>query len=114
MPTLQLEAKGIARLAVPTTGRIDYHDTVQDGLSLRVTSHGARSWSVRYYLAGRQRRATLGAYPGLSLADARERAHRTRREAQDGIDRATSNVRDGGRGLCGEVVKAAEAHVARR
>lgn len=90
MPTLQLEAKGIARLAVPTTGRIDYHDTVQDGLSLRVTSHGARSWSVRYYLAGRQRRATLGAYPGLSLADARERAHRTRREAQDGIDRATS------------------------
>jgi integrase len=89
MPKRLLMPKGIANLPVPATGRIDYNDTVQDGLSLRVTSHGARSWAVRYYLAGRQRRATLGTYPDLGLADARKRAHDARQDAHDGKDRAT-------------------------
>ncbi len=88
MPKLLLTPKGINALPVPASGRVDYHDTVQDGLALRLTSTGARSWSARYYLAGRQRRLTLGGYPDLSLADARVRAKDARQAAADGKDRA--------------------------
>ena len=88
MPRLTLTPKGIGGLRVPVAGRVDYHDLLQDGLALRVTSHGARSWSVRYYIAGRQERLTLGAYPDLSLADARARAKEARQDAADGKSRA--------------------------
>ena len=88
VPRLLLTPKGIPGLRVPSAGRVDYHDTVQDGLTLRVTHTRARSWSVRYYFAGRQERLTLGAYPDLKLADARARAKDARQDAADGKSRA--------------------------
>jgi hypothetical protein len=43
------------------------------GLRLVVQPTGVKSWAVRYSLNGRKVKHTLGSYPVLSLADARER-----------------------------------------
>ena len=44
------------------------------GFYLVVQPSGAKSWAVRYRFAGRPKKLTLGAYPLLSLANAREAA----------------------------------------
>ena len=49
-----------------------HHDG--DGLYLRVTASGSRSWLLRYTLNGKTRDMGLGAYPRMSLAAARKEA----------------------------------------
>jgi integrase len=45
------------------------------GLMLRVTDSGVKTWMVRYRtLDGRQRRLSLGRYPAMTLAEARDEA----------------------------------------
>jgi integrase len=56
------------------------------GLCLQVSSTGARSWLLRYQLAGEKHWMGLGSYPDFSLAEARERARRERQKLADGID----------------------------
>lgn len=56
------------------------------GLFLYVKSSGARSWVLRYQVAGRRRDLGLGAYPDVTLAMARERATEARRVIADGED----------------------------
>lgn len=74
----------------PTRGqRSEYFDTEVRGLALRVTGSGHKSWAVLYRHRGRLRRLTLGSAAVLSLADARQRARDTVRDAQDGADPAT-------------------------
>ncbi|MFD1304167.1 tyrosine-type recombinase/integrase [Methylobacterium marchantiae] len=72
----------------PASGRIELSDTRCKGLELRVTSGGARSWSFRFRdpRSGRVTRATIGAYPEISLADARERANGLRRSVAAGLN----------------------------
>jgi integrase len=43
-----------------------------DGLLLIVKESGAKSWVLRYWVNGREKRSGLGKYPVVSLADARE------------------------------------------
>jgi hypothetical protein len=46
---------------------------------LRVSPAGAKSWSTRYRDAGgKQRRKTIGSFPGIGLAEARDRARKLR------------------------------------
>lgn len=60
------------------------------GLSLRVTSDGRKTWTLRYRRAadGKQRRFTLGTYPALPLKDARQRARQALNAVADGKDPA--------------------------
>lgn len=58
------------------------------GLTFTLSASGTAAWRLRYRHAGRPRVLTLGRYPDLSLADARERARRERAKIQDGIDAA--------------------------
>ena len=44
------------------------------GLGVRVTPGGVKAFILNYRVAGRERRATLGRYPAMSLCAARERA----------------------------------------
>lgn len=53
---------------------------------LVVKSSGARSWVLRYQLAGRRRDLGLGAYPEVTLAEARRRALEARRLLAEGRD----------------------------
>ncbi len=75
----------IERLRAPAGGRLEFLDDVAPGLVLRVTERGTRTFSVIYKIAGgggfganglprsgRQHRITLGRWPTLGLADARD------------------------------------------
>ncbi|MCC0809014.1 DUF4102 domain-containing protein [Methylobacterium sp. W2] len=75
-------------MPLPESGRIEVSDTRCKGLELRVTSGGARSWSFRFRdpRSGRVTRATIGSYPEVSLADARERANGLRRSVAAGLN----------------------------
>lgn len=53
-----------------------------EGLALRISDRGHKSWSLRYRLIdGTQRRMTLGTFPAVGVADARERAQAIKRQA---------------------------------
>lgn len=65
-------------LRPPASGRIEAWDTRVRGLHLRMTATGAASWAVRANGAdGRRHRVTLGPYPALPLAKARQMALET-------------------------------------
>jgi integrase len=68
---------------------VDYWDAYNPGFGLRVSAGGRRSWVLMYRHGNVKRRLTLGTYPALSLADAREQAGRALRAVQyDGLDPA--------------------------
>lgn len=71
-----------AKVKTATPGK---HDDGQ-GLRLVVSPTGARKWVVRYQVAGRRREKGLGAYPGVSLKQARDKAMHARSEAAQGRD----------------------------
>ena len=76
----------IRTLDPPHAGRIEITDLRAAGLCFRVTAKGARSWSFRFRdpRSGKTTRATIGAYPAISLQQARERAGVLRRDVANG------------------------------
>ncbi|MEM7481064.1 MAG: tyrosine-type recombinase/integrase [Acidobacteriota bacterium] len=64
------------RLQALEAGRyqVDYWDESLPGFGVRVSPSGRKSFVVMYYAASGKRRMTLGPYPALGLADARQRA----------------------------------------
>jgi integrase len=56
------------------------------GLYLQVAPTGAKTWILRFQLAGRRRDMGLGSAAVFSLAEARDRARAARRMVADGID----------------------------
>jgi hypothetical protein len=69
-----LPADSVER-AKPSAGLVELRDAKSSGLALRITPTGAKSWTLRCRLpSGVQRRISLGKYPGVSLAKARDRA----------------------------------------
>ena len=57
-----------------------------DGLYLKVTASGARSWVYRYQLRKQRRAMGLGSLDTCSLATARQRANDARQLVADGVD----------------------------
>ena len=47
------------------------------GLMDRVSPSGLKAWVFRYYHEGRDRRVTLGQFPGIGLGEARKRGRRS-------------------------------------
>ncbi len=88
MPKLKFTARGIEAIKQPKAGQADYWDTSISGFILRVSYAGRKTWGIVYRHDGRKRRLTLGTYPSLSLADAREWAKDALREAAHGNDPA--------------------------
>ena len=79
----------------PTSGQVDYWDAYNAGFGFRVSAGGRRSWVLMYRHSNVKRRLTLGTYPALSLADAREQAGRALRAVQyDGADPAAHKRAD--------------------
>lgn len=58
------------------------------GLYLLVTAGGHRSWRMGYWFAKKKKRLVLGAYPEMSLQEAREARDAARRLVAQGIDPA--------------------------
>jgi len=61
-------------------------DTEVIGFAVRVQSSGARTFTIDYRHAGRQRRMNIGRWPEWSVTAARERAKELRRAIDEGRD----------------------------
>ena len=81
-----LSAQSIRGLPPPTSGSVEYFDDSTPGLSLRITPKRTRTWSLLYRANGIQKRLTLGRYPAVGLADARELAQQAQRTVAKGGD----------------------------
>lgn len=66
----------------------DFWDDALPGFGVRITQSGRKSFVLMYRLHGLKRRITLGTYPALSLADARQRAKTLLGEVACGRDPA--------------------------
>lgn len=63
------------------------------GLYLYVSTSGGKSWRYDYRLSSRRQTVSLGAYPDVTLAQARERHREARRKVADGISPAAQKRR---------------------
>ena len=72
----------------PPKQQIDVWDESLERFGLRVSWTSKKTWVVLYRHHHRSRRMTLGSYPAMSLADARERARKALTAADDGLDPA--------------------------
>ncbi len=84
----RLTDKFLTSLKAPQSGRLEVSDTEARGLVFRLTSAGKSSWAVRYTnpKTRKQGRHTLGDYPALSLAKAREAVIAFRAKLIEGED----------------------------
>jgi integrase len=79
----------IKKLALPEA-RKEVPDGKVSGLYLVLQPSGARSWAVRFRVAGQPRKLTLGPYPAMDLANARRRAQEALGELAGGRDPAAA------------------------
>jgi len=75
-------------LSLPAAGqRVAYHDAKTNGLQIRVTSTGVKTFCVfRRIKAGNPERVTLGRYPDMTIEQARKEAARINSLIADGIN----------------------------
>ena len=89
MPKKNLNARGVAAIKPPAGGQVDYWDTGLSGFVLRASAGGKMAWGVIYRNAeGRRRRVTLGSYPAMKVADARQKAKDELGRISKGVDPA--------------------------
>ena len=88
MPRRALTAAAVGKIKPPKVGQIEHFDQGFPGLALRVSYGGGKSFVFFYRHGGRLRRMTLGTYPALSLAEAREAWRGARQEVARGGDPA--------------------------
>ena len=94
MPAKTLTDRFVKTVLPPEKDRIDYFDALVQGLALRVSSSGKKSWCVIYRSVtevgpaggGKLRRYTLGPYPLIGLAAAREMARELLLRTRKGED----------------------------
>ncbi len=72
--------------AQPGATRREIPDGLLPSLYLVVQPTGAKSWAVRYRIGGKPRKLTLGTYPGIDLACARDLARKALVAVAEGID----------------------------
>ena len=86
MPKRALTVIGVERIKPPARGQVEIFDRGYPGFALRVSYGGSKVWSMFYRHGGKLRRRTLGIYPAMSLAEAREAWRETRRLVAMGQD----------------------------
>jgi integrase len=88
MPTIALTDRFCAGAKTLAGKRTDYFDATAQGLALRVTEQGHRSWCFHFRSPhdGKRARATIGTYPATSLAVARGKALEARGHVDAGQD----------------------------
>lgn len=56
------------------------------GLYLEVMPKGAKLWRLKYYFHGKEKRLSLGAYPKITLKEARNKREEARKLLDDGVN----------------------------
>ena len=91
---------GIAKMAkAPKGKRIERFDSGADGLALRITDRGAKTWCISYHFPDDQgqlkhHRYTIGPWPAIGLAQAREEARKVKAQAKAGFDPKVARAGD--------------------
>jgi Arm DNA-binding domain len=62
----------------------------EKGLYLEVSPAGGKWWRLKYRFEGKEKRISLGTYPEVSLAQARERRDQARKQVAVGVDPSES------------------------
>ena len=70
--------------AKPATKAFKLYDT--GGMFVLVAPTGGTLWRLKYRFAGKEKLLSLGAYPEVSLADARIKRDEARKQLHDGVD----------------------------
>lgn len=78
-----LNAKSLEALKVKEK---QYKASDKDGLFVLVTPAGGKLWRIKYRFAGKEKTLSVGQYPEVGLAEARERLEKARKQLRDGID----------------------------
>ena len=88
MPKRALTAVAVDRIKPPAKGQVEIFDRGYPGFALRVSYGGGKAWGMFYRHGGKLRRLTLGLYPAMGLAEAREAWRETRKLVAMGQDPA--------------------------
>ncbi|EBP0012154.1 DUF4102 domain-containing protein, partial [Salmonella enterica] len=72
------------RAAKPSTK--SYKLTDSQGLYLLISASGSRLWYFRYRFSGKESRISLGSYPHVTLAEAREKRDTAHKKILSGIN----------------------------
>jgi integrase len=94
VPKRALTAASVERIKPPPGGQVDCFDKGFPGLALRVSYGGSKTFVFFYRVNGKLRRLTLGTFPAMSLAGAREAWRSAREDVQLGRDPALTRKRD--------------------
>ena len=84
--------KFVEHLIAPSAKRLEVWDTVLQCFGVRVSPTGRKVWFVVVRVQGRQQRLTIGTYPAISLAEARDQARKIIRDAQLGLVKVSHEV----------------------
>lgn len=76
----------MSKLPVPTSGRVEYFDTKQQKLRLRIAATGVISFAVVKKVNDKPKRVTIGRWPEVSIAKAREQAIQILDDIRQGTD----------------------------
>lgn len=111
--SLDFTIRQIEALAAPATGRAEYKDTRQQGLYLRVTSSGVKTFSFvgRAKGAHRVERLTLGKFPQVKPDEARTRAREIAGRLAAGVSVASAAREKKGELTVGELWKLYYAYI---
>ena len=103
----RLSEKGVERLSLKSRPYVVW-DQAATGLGIKVTPSGKRIWCLQLRYPGHtvQTRRTLGRYPGLDLAEAREKAAQWYGWVKQGIDPEAAEAEEGAKAVAARRVEA--------
>jgi integrase len=76
----------LQKIKAPSSGRIEVWDPEFRAFGVRITDKGTKAFQLMYRFRGKLRRKTLGQYPLVTLAEAREQARAILNTAKAGND----------------------------
>lgn len=85
MPKIELEHNQIKAMKAPDEP-IEYFDTIEKGLILRLSKAGSKTFTYRYRSNGKNKQFKIGKFPDVSLSIARESVRNLRVQVDVGID----------------------------
>ncbi|MFM5916003.1 MAG: tyrosine-type recombinase/integrase, partial [Novosphingobium sp.] len=88
MPLIAPQIRAFAPAATP------YKKTDERGLYLEVFPNGSKLWRLKYYVAGKEKRIALGAWPEVTLQMARHTRDELRLRIAKGEDPSLTRKRD--------------------
>ncbi|MBK9080743.1 MAG: tyrosine-type recombinase/integrase [Rhizobiales bacterium] len=110
-PPIRFTDAAVKKLTADPARRREIRDQQTQGLVLRITPQGQKSWSVLYRIAGEGedgkrgplKRVTLGEYPLIGLADARIRALQVLEIADTGQEPGATRERASAPAIRGQI-----------